>query len=233
MEHLHPEDAEAQLRAVAAALAPSGVYVCITPNALSGPHDISKHFDPVPTGLHLREYTNAELRRLMRAAGFGRVRGFVRTRSRTLIYPLWIPIALEAVLGRVGVAGRRLARRSALRRALGNRWSPRVRDRSPATRERGWSIERVQIGMRPSAHGQCQALRRIAGATNARSAILRKIRICRLWSCRRRDSNPRHADYDSQLIWLDHREFPARWTRRWTQAHSRAHSIPRVFTDRA
>ena len=40
MEHLHPDDARAQLANVAAALAPGGRYVCITPNALSGPHDI-------------------------------------------------------------------------------------------------------------------------------------------------------------------------------------------------
>lgn len=121
MEHLHPEDAEAQLRAVAAALAPGGAYVCITPNALSGPHDISKFFDAVPTGFHLREYTNAELRRLLRASGFARVRGFVRLGGRTLVYPLAIPIALEALLARLGDAGRRLAHRPAVRRALGNR----------------------------------------------------------------------------------------------------------------
>jgi hypothetical protein len=61
-----------------------------------------------------------------------------------------------------------------------------------------------------------------------------KPRCCgALTKCRRRDSNPGRADYDSRLIWLNHREFRARWTRRWTQAHSRAHSIPRVFTDRA
>jgi hypothetical protein len=46
--------------------------------------------------------------------------------------------------------------------------------------------------------------------------------------CRRRDSNPRHADYDSGPIWLNHRGFRAGWTRRWTQPRVRPHAIPRV-----
>jgi hypothetical protein len=36
--------------------------------------------------------------------------------------------------------------------------------------------------------------------------------------CRRRDSNPRHADYDPARLWLSHREFRACWTRGWTRA---------------
>jgi hypothetical protein len=56
-------------------------------------------------------------------------------------------------------------------------------------------------------------------------------RCCRaLTKCRRRDSNPRHADSDSRLIWLSHREFRAGWTRRWTQRHRQAYSIPRLRT---
>jgi hypothetical protein len=30
----------------------------------------------------------------------------------------------------------------------------------------------------------------------------RKVPMCRHFSCRRRDSNPRHADYDSAALWL-------------------------------
>ena len=41
MEHLHPDDAAEQLRNIAEALIPGGVYICETPNRLSGPHDVS------------------------------------------------------------------------------------------------------------------------------------------------------------------------------------------------
>ena len=40
-----PEDAVEQLRHLHAALAPGGVYLCITPSRLTGPHDISYLFD--------------------------------------------------------------------------------------------------------------------------------------------------------------------------------------------
>jgi SAM-dependent methyltransferase len=72
-EHLHPDDVLDHLRQVYAALKLGGRYICLTPNRLTGPHDISKYFDAEPTGFHLREYTAAELGGLMRTAGFARV----------------------------------------------------------------------------------------------------------------------------------------------------------------
>ena len=60
MEHLHPDDALRQVREVYRALKPGGVYVCVTPNRLGGPYDISRYFDTVATGLHLKEYTVTE-----------------------------------------------------------------------------------------------------------------------------------------------------------------------------
>src|SRR6185503_12322595 len=56
MEHLHPDDAMDQLRNVYESLAPGGLYICITPNRLSGPHDVSQYFEDVATGFHLKEY---------------------------------------------------------------------------------------------------------------------------------------------------------------------------------
>ncbi|MCB0065397.1 MAG: class I SAM-dependent methyltransferase [Caldilineaceae bacterium] len=77
MEHLHREDALEQLANIHRAMAPGGCYVCITPNRLSGPWDISRHFDDVATGLHMHEYTVAEMVETFRQVGFRRVRAFV------------------------------------------------------------------------------------------------------------------------------------------------------------
>jgi SAM-dependent methyltransferase len=55
MEHLHPDDALDQLKNVYNVLVLGGVYICITPNRLNGPHDISRYFDTVAQGFHLKE----------------------------------------------------------------------------------------------------------------------------------------------------------------------------------
>lgn len=70
MEHLDPDDAIEQLQNIFAALKPGGTYVCITPNRLSGPHDISRYFDRVATGFHLKEYTATELIGIFEGVGF-------------------------------------------------------------------------------------------------------------------------------------------------------------------
>lgn len=70
LEHLHPDDAEEHVRAIYSALAPGGRFICITPNRLSGPWDISRTFDEVSAGLHLKEYTISELADLLRRVGF-------------------------------------------------------------------------------------------------------------------------------------------------------------------
>lgn len=74
MEHLHPDDAFDQLKAIYTVLQEQGQYICITPNRLSGPNDISRPFDPVATGLHLKEYTLGELKHLFSQVGFSRYR---------------------------------------------------------------------------------------------------------------------------------------------------------------
>jgi SAM-dependent methyltransferase len=121
MEHLHPDDALDQLRGIHAALRPGGVYLCITPNRLSGPHDISKYFDDVATGFHLKEYTNRELARLVREVGFTSARSFLTLGGRTAVLPLALPLALEGTARSTGRLGRRVARSPLAAQALGNR----------------------------------------------------------------------------------------------------------------
>jgi SAM-dependent methyltransferase len=87
MEHLHPDDALEQLKSIHAALAPGGIYLCTTPHRLSGPHDISRYFDRVATGFHLKEYSFAELRLLFRQAGFESTSGWVGVKGRFFSAP--------------------------------------------------------------------------------------------------------------------------------------------------
>jgi SAM-dependent methyltransferase len=98
MEHLHPDDALEQLVNILGVLRSGGSYICVTPNRLDGPHDVSRGFDSVATGFHLREYTNRELARLLRRVGFRRVRKYLRFRGSFVAIPLPMVAFVEAVL---------------------------------------------------------------------------------------------------------------------------------------
>ena len=110
-EHLHEDDLLEHARAVHDALRPGGVYVCVTPNRLAGPHDISRHFSDVPLGFHLREYTVGELAAALRAAGFARTRMFVSVRGRRLtpLLPVWLVRPVEGAIARLPARARRRA----------------------------------------------------------------------------------------------------------------------------
>lgn len=99
MEHLHPDDAVRQLRNIYESLKPGGVYLCSTPNRLSGPHDVSRDFDHVATGLHLKEYTVTELDEIFRASGFVRTKVYLRFMQIRLFLPVFPFKVCEKVIG--------------------------------------------------------------------------------------------------------------------------------------
>jgi SAM-dependent methyltransferase len=120
MEHLHPEDAKEQLKNVFDALAPGGVYVCITPNRLNGPHDVSRGFDETPTGFHLKEYSIGELRTLFYGAGFSRVSAYVRANRIGFQLPAAFAVPIEWILDRLPYGLRtRFASMPVIRNLLG------------------------------------------------------------------------------------------------------------------
>lgn len=108
MEHLHPDDALDQLKNIYDVIAPGGVYICITPNRLNGPHDISRYFDTVATGFHLKEYTVTELEHLFRKVGFYKVKLFVPIKIIGPYFPLFPAKFLEVILNPLPYSLRKL-----------------------------------------------------------------------------------------------------------------------------
>lgn len=98
LEHIHPDDALEQVKSIYQALAPGGVYVCITPNGLNGPHDVSRFFDLTSTGFHLKEYTNTELSKILRQAGFARVLAYASVAGHYVRCPLLLFRMQESIL---------------------------------------------------------------------------------------------------------------------------------------
>jgi len=120
MEHLHPDDAAEQLANIYHALKPGGVYLCITPNRWSGPHDISRYFDETATGFHLQEYTVSELAGMLRDAGFRRLMVLVGGGGSHIPVPAAFVKTLEKLLALLPPRfGRTLARRLPLSVILG------------------------------------------------------------------------------------------------------------------
>ena len=101
MEHLHPDDALEQLKNIYKLLSRRGVYICVTPNRFTGPHDISKNFDVVATGFHLKEYTYTELSALFQCAGFSSMKGYIGAMGLYVRFPLALLVFLESRLTKI------------------------------------------------------------------------------------------------------------------------------------
>ena len=98
MEHLHPDDAVEQLSNIYNALKKNGIYVCVTPNKLNGPHDVSMYFDEEAKGLHLKEYTNGELEDLFTRVGFRRIQPYSCLRNHFFPVPIFLVLLIERFL---------------------------------------------------------------------------------------------------------------------------------------
>jgi SAM-dependent methyltransferase len=114
IEHLHPDDLECHLRSARALLRPGGRYVLSTPHVHRGPSDVSAVFRRSQAlGMHLREYTWGELSRLLRRAGYARVRASLRGRP-SRIYLGYMRVAERLV----ALFPSQVARRVLVRRVL-------------------------------------------------------------------------------------------------------------------
>lgn len=71
-EHIIPEEALAYMEKIHKILRNGGIFILITCNRATGPHDISKYFSETAEGMHLREYTYNELGDMLLESGFRR-----------------------------------------------------------------------------------------------------------------------------------------------------------------
>jgi 2-polyprenyl-3-methyl-5-hydroxy-6-metoxy-1,4-benzoquinol methylase len=161
-EHIPPDEIADWLKRIHEMLAPGGQLVTITPNWHCRPSDITAAVRPPRTaaeGLHLREYTLAEVHDLLRRAGFARVampllvlprrivmcgRGLIGLKRRLEPGLEWLPFRLARLLCRgfaltctVATKDASAAKPSAAPRPLVGRPSKRFfrRTPSPASKE--------------------------------------------------------------------------------------------------
>jgi SAM-dependent methyltransferase len=102
LEHIHPDDTIAHLNEVNRVLTAGGRYLIMTPNLVSGPHDVSRYFDRRARGMHLQEFDAKAIRNCLRAAGFKRF-VFYAARGGYVFFPMpyWLARGLDLVFSLV------------------------------------------------------------------------------------------------------------------------------------
>jgi SAM-dependent methyltransferase len=79
IEHLHPDDLYEHFKGVLSVLSSGGKYIFATPHRYMGPSDVSRVFKCDKTkGMHLKEYTNQELKELLEQVGFKDIQAVLR-----------------------------------------------------------------------------------------------------------------------------------------------------------
>jgi len=101
IEHLHPDDALEQLKSIFNCLKKGGRHMIITPNRLLGPGDISGHFGDEPIGFHLKEYTDLELRSILKSVGFKKFKFQTIIKGKSIYVPFFIKWALESYFSKI------------------------------------------------------------------------------------------------------------------------------------
>lgn len=124
LEHLHPDDVPLHLAEARRILKPGGTVAIETPNRVSGPQDCSRGFVKVAQGLHLKEWTCAELARELRRADFSRIQGHILPpvivrRSARLHRFARVPAALKVIEESMLAVVPGMGFRTRLGRALG------------------------------------------------------------------------------------------------------------------
>ncbi len=98
IEHLHPEDCIHHFEGIYKILKENGRYFFLTPNRLSGPHDVSRYFDDVATGFHLKEWTFQELEKSLKSVGFKKFEAFISVKGNYISVPWFLKIFLEKIV---------------------------------------------------------------------------------------------------------------------------------------
>ncbi len=116
MEHMHPDDAILQLKDIYNVLIKGGSYICLTPHRFAGPHDVSRHFEDVASGFHLKEYTFSELDSMLKSAGFRETHVIAGARGVYAKAPVKPFLLLEKLLERLSLRHRKKISRNIIMR---------------------------------------------------------------------------------------------------------------------
>jgi len=98
LEHLHPDDADLQTKGICDFLKEGGRYICITPNKLTGPHDVSRFYTNNNVGFHLKEYSANDLKKHFLKAGFTRVKFYTMIKGKSIAIPYCIVFPFEKIM---------------------------------------------------------------------------------------------------------------------------------------